>query len=78
MNPKRHQARSIEWDPYSSGHSSWRAAHLLHTDAEYMAAADQPSYAHKTLDPQEPSIHGFKSGEYGGRNQSLAPTALIA
>lgn len=41
VNPKRMQARSIEWDPNFSGYSSWRAAHKPHRDAEYMAAADQ-------------------------------------
>jgi|GEM_PF-6189056 hypothetical protein len=62
VNPKRHEAPSIEWIPYSSGISSWRAAHRQHRDAEYIAAADLFKESSQNLATQEPSIHGLKPG----------------
>ena len=43
-----------------------------------MAAADQSSKAHKTLATQEPTIHGFRSGLWGGRKSIQVPTAFSA
>jgi len=41
MNPKRIQARSIEWDPFSKRIFIMARSHAADRDAEYMAAADQ-------------------------------------
>jgi len=59
------------------GNSSWRAAHLLQTDAEYMAAADQLPKAHKTLATQEPTIQGLRSGLYGLEGSEKAPVGAV-
>ena len=43
-----------------------------------MAAADQSSKVHKILATQEPTIHGFRSGLYGGKNKDQHPALRIA
>lgn len=58
MNPKRIKARSIEWDPNSSGLSSWRAATSLHKDAEYMAADEQ--FTRTLIKPLPRRSHPYK------------------
>lgn len=46
----------------SSGNSSWRAAYLLQTDAEYMTAADQSSKVYKPLPRRSQPYTGSDRG----------------
>lgn len=47
-------------------------------DAVYMAATDLFTGTDRILDSQEPSIQGLRSGDSGGRTQSLAQESLIS